>query len=216
MGTHRPGAGMAMALRVSKEIWFVPPELVVITPSFGGACVPFALRWCSEQSGRWVVAMIAILLAWAGSMLFPFLYKWNQVGPAIYPQGHNWMIEAGFLRTRLTLLGYFLVLFTGVNGFWASRARWTAALQVELHRKRFLALAAGLGLGAGALALSGAHVARGCVWGPPYPRWQYALSGDGLRCLTASSAGSIGVLSERSRGRSRYRFSPFWLFVLGE
>ena len=129
-----------LALRISKEVWFVPAELSALTLLFGGSILPFVLRWCSEKEGRWVWMLTGVLLAWAGSMLFPFLYKWNQVGPSIYPQGHGWMIEAGFLRTRLTLAGYAMVLFFGLNGLWGSREKWFPVLAQNAFRRKALAL----------------------------------------------------------------------------
>ena len=74
-------------------------------------------------------------------MLIPLLHKWQEVGPLAYPDGHEWMVPTAFGKTRLTLLGYGLTGFLGLNGLWGARGVLFRELNVSGARKEYVGIA---------------------------------------------------------------------------
>jgi hypothetical protein len=128
-------------LRLSKEVWFVPPELWIPVCVAGALSLVHLLVWCGGSRGRWVLLAAGILGPWAVSMLIPLLHKWQEVGPMAYPDGHEWMVPTAFGKTRLTLLGYGLTGFLGLNGLWGARGVLFRELNVSGARKEFTGIA---------------------------------------------------------------------------
>ena len=170
------GAGMLyVALRVSKEIWFVPPELVVITLLWRGVCPirsPLVLRTVRSMGGGTDchstglggldVVPVPLQMESGGSgdlSSRPQLDDRSRVPPdAIDPA---WVFPCPLHRVQRPL---------GLSSTLDSRFASRTSPQT-LSRSR-----CGFGLGSrGTGSFRSSCCTRGCVWGGRLtPRWQYA------------------------------------------
>lgn len=111
-----------MAVRLSKEAWMTPPELWALLGLAALIAVPLIARALASRPGWLLAAIVLGGLAIAGSILIPYVQKWRELVPQLYPDGEpEDTIRYVFWGARDVKILLGLMALLGLSALWGRR-----------------------------------------------------------------------------------------------
>lgn len=111
-----------IAVRLSKEAWMTPPELWALLAAAAVIGVGLLGRALASRPGWLLAVIVGGGLAIAGSVLIPYIQKWRELTPQLFPDGEpEDTIRYVFWGARDVRILVALMALLGVSAVWGRR-----------------------------------------------------------------------------------------------